>query len=111
MLRCHKLSLAFDPESLKADLKQISPDDWKAHFNKGYYEGEWKGLALRSTTGMSKQLFRPHDDWREAADTAVLARCAYFRRVLGEFKCTVLLARLLSLAPGSKILEHEDHFI
>jgi aspartyl/asparaginyl beta-hydroxylase (cupin superfamily) len=111
MLHSYKLPLAFDAESLKADLGRISVGEWKAHFNKGYYEGEWKALALRSTTGRANQIYRPPKDWREAADTLVLAKCPYFRRVLDEFKCTVLAARLLSLGAGSKIREHEDYFM
>lgn len=111
MLNCYKLPLLFDAESLQADLKRIFSHEWVAHFNKGYYEGEWKGLALRSTTGRVNQLYRPPTDSREASDTAVLARCPYFQHVLAAFKCPMLSARLLSLSPGSKILEHEDYFL
>jgi hypothetical protein len=111
MLSNYKLPLVFDVGSLKADLRQILSTEWVAHFNKGYYEGEWKGLALRSTTGRVNQLHRPPTDTREATDTAILARCHYFRLVLNAFKCPMLSARLLSLSPGSKILEHEDYFL
>lgn len=111
MLISYKLPLAFDAEFLKADLRRICADEWVAHFNKGYYEGEWKGLALRSTTGKTNQLYRPPDDTREAVDTVVLARCPYFRKVLGAFRCPILTARLLSLSPGSKIREHQDYFL
>lgn len=111
MLISYKLSLAFDAEFLQADLRRICADEWVAHFNKGYYEGEWKGLALRSTTGKTTQLYRPQDDTREATDTVILARCPYFRQVLGAFRCPILAARLLSLSPGSKIREHEDYFL
>jgi Aspartyl/Asparaginyl beta-hydroxylase len=111
MLISYKLPLAFDAELLKADLRQITAGDWKAHFNKGYYEGEWKGLALRSTTGKSTQLHRPPDDTGTAVDTAIMALCSYFREVLDAFKCPIMSARLLSLSPGSKILEHVDYFL
>lgn len=111
MLISYKLSLAFDAELLKADLSRICADEWVPHFNKGYYEGEWKGLALRSTTGKTTQLFRPQDDTREATDTVILARCPYFQQVLSAFRCPILAARLLSLSPGSKIREHEDYFL
>lgn len=111
MLSSYKLPLVFDAESLKADLRQILSTEWVAHFNRGYYyEGEWKGFALRSTTGRVNQLHRPPTDTREATDTAVLARCHNFRHVLNAFKCPMLSARLLSLSPGSKLLEHEDYF-
>ncbi len=111
MLSSYKLPLAFDAESLKEDLERILPDEWVAHFNKGYYQGEWKGLALRSTTGRANQLFTPPQDTMEAADTAILGRCHYFQRVLAAFECPIRGARLLSLGPGSKILEHQDYFL
>lgn len=111
MLSSYKLPLAFDAGSLKADLERISPGEWVAHFNKGYYEGEWKALALRSTTGRANQLFTPQEDTREATDTAILGRCPYFQCVLAAFKCPIRGARLLSLGPGSKILEHKDYFL
>lgn len=111
MLLCHKLPLVFEAESLKADLEQITSGEWVAHFNKGYYEGEWKGLALRSTTGKANQLHRFPDDTGPATDTVILARCPYFQDVLDAFKCPILAARLLSLGPGSKIREHEDYFL
>lgn len=111
MLISYKLPLAFDAEFLKADLRRICADEWVAHFNKGYYEGEWKGLALRSTTGKASQLYRAPDDTREVTDTVILTKCPYFRQVLGAFKCPILTARLLSLSPGSKIREHQDYFL
>ncbi|HVF66522.1 MAG TPA: aspartyl/asparaginyl beta-hydroxylase domain-containing protein [Pyrinomonadaceae bacterium] len=111
MLVSYKLPLAFDTESLKADLERIPSGAWVAHFNRGYYEGEWKGLALRSTTGRANQLFTLPFETAEAADTAVLDGCPYFRRVLDAFECPIHAARLLSLGPGAKILEHKDDFI
>jgi quercetin dioxygenase-like cupin family protein len=111
MLISYKLPLSFDVESLKADLERIPSGTWVAHFNRGYYEGEWKGLALRSTTGRANQLGTPAQEMAEAIDTAVLDGCPYFRRVLAAFECHIHAARLLSLSPGGKILEHKDDFI
>ncbi|HEX7956022.1 MAG TPA: aspartyl/asparaginyl beta-hydroxylase domain-containing protein [Pyrinomonadaceae bacterium] len=108
MLSSYKLPLAFDAAALKADLERIPAGEWVAHFNRGDYEGEWKGLALRSTTGRANQLFTFAQDTTEAADTPVLGQCPYFRRVLAAFECPIHAARLLSLGPGSKILEHSD---
>ena len=111
MLSSYKLPFAFDAKSLKADLERILPGEWVAHFNKGYYQGEWKGLALRSTSGRTSQLFTLAQDPTDAVDTAILGRCSYFRRVLDAFECPIRAARLLSLSPGSKILEHQDYFL
>lgn len=111
MLISHKLPLAFDAAALKVDLEQIPPKTWIAHFNKGDYSGEWKGLALRSTTGRSNQLFTFAQEPAAAVDTPALSLCPYFQKVLAAFKCHIHAARLLSLSPGSKILEHKDDFI
>lgn len=107
----YKLPFSFDAELLKADLERIPTGEWVAHFNKGYYEGEWKGLSLRSVTGRARQLYTPVQDTTEAVDTPVLDQCPYFRRVLDTFECSIHAARLLSLSPGSKILEHQDYFL
>ena len=111
MLISYKLPFSFDAESLRADLARVPTGEWRAHFNKGYYEGEWKGLALRSTTGRANQLFTFAQETAEAVDTPVLERCRYFQQVLAAFECPVHAARLLSLSPGSKILEHRDDFM
>ena len=111
MLSGYKLPLAFDAAALKADLGRIPPGQWVAHFNRGYYEGEWRGLALRSTTGRANQLFTSERETAEAADTPILGQCPYFRQVLAAFECPIHAARLLSLGPGSKILEHTDDFL
>jgi hypothetical protein len=108
MFASYQLPFTFDAGSLKADLDRVLPGDWRPHFNREYYQGEWKALALRSTTGDAKQIFRRHDDNRRAVATAVLSRCSYFQEVLNTFQCPVLTARLMSLSAGSQILEHED---
>lgn len=111
MFASYQLPFAFDADSLKADLARVLPGDWRPHFNREYYQGEWKALALRSTTGRVDQIHRRHDDTREAVPTSVLSRCIYFQEVIGSFQCPIWNARLMSLSPGSKILEHEDHFM
>lgn len=108
MLSRYKLPLAFDAAALKADLERIPAGEWVRHFNRRDYDGEWKGVALRSTTGRANQLFTFAQDPTEAKDTPVLGLCPYFQRVLSAFECPTHAARLLSLAPGSKILEHSD---
>lgn len=108
MLSSYKLPLTFDAPALKADLELIPAGKWVAHFNKRDYEGDWKGLALRSTTGRANQLYTFPQDTTETVDTPILGLCPYFRRVLDAFECPIHAARLLSLGPGSKILEHTD---
>ena len=111
MLSSYKLPLAFDAVSLKADLERILAKDWVAHFNRAYYEGAWKGLALRSTTGRANQLSTLAHEEAVSVETQVLDRCPYVRQVLAAFECTIPAARLLSLGAGAKILEHNDSFL
>jgi aspartyl/asparaginyl beta-hydroxylase (cupin superfamily) len=111
MFISYKLPLAFDASLLKEDLEQVLESDWVRHFNRQYYEGIWKGLALRSTSGRANQLHTPPDETAEALETPVLTRCHYFQQVLAAFNCPIQTARLLSLGPGSRILEHTDDFL
>lgn len=111
ILSSYKLPFAFDVAPLKADLERIAPGEWVPHFNRGYYEGDWKGLALRSTTGRANQLSTFAHETADTSDTPVLDRCAAFRNVLAAFECPIHSARLLSLGPGAKILEHTDDFL
>ncbi|MCU1265478.1 MAG: Aspartyl/asparaginyl beta-hydroxylase [Acidobacteria bacterium] len=59
MISKSKLPFAFDPQLLKADLEQVAPDEWVAHFNKEYFEGEWTGVALRSLDGLTRRISSP----------------------------------------------------
>jgi len=58
MLSRYKLPFGFEANRLQSDLERILPSEWRPHFNRQYYEGEWKGLALRSTTGYAKEHIR-----------------------------------------------------
>jgi hypothetical protein len=89
MFISHKLSFSFDPQSLKADLARVLDTDWVAHFNRAYYEGVWKGLALRSTSGRANQLHTPPNETAEALETPVLTRCPYFQQVFAAFNCPI----------------------
>ena len=102
-----KLPLAFDRERLQADLRGLGADDWTAHFNQRQYDGEWGGVALRTTVGAHVPLFADPST-AEFEDLPVLARCPYIREVLSEFQCPLKMVRLLRLSAGSNILEHRD---
>jgi quercetin dioxygenase-like cupin family protein len=111
MLLCHRLPFDFDSDALKTDLDALQPGDWTRHFNRDYYEGEWKGIALRSTSGRANQLYRAPNDDAPPLDTPLLARCPNLHAALERFECPLVTTRLLSLAPGSKIREHTDDFL
>lgn len=104
-----KLPLVFDPEPLKSDLEAIQSQEWVAHFNTGYYDGQWMGIALRSVGGVPTQLYPDPNTTEEVIDTPILERCAHIRSALARFQCPIRSARLLKLGPGSTIREHRDY--
>src|SRR2546426_8100234 len=109
MTSSFKLAFMFDPESLQSDLTQIRTDEWVAHFNEGYFEGEWTGVALRSAGGMATQLYPNPNTNLSFVDTPVLERCPHVRDVLAVFECPLRSVRFLKLAAGSRIKEHRDY--
>jgi hypothetical protein len=48
MIPTLRLPFQFDKEKLRRDLELFGPGDWTPHFNTGYYEGDWCGIALRA---------------------------------------------------------------
>src|SRR6266567_1790712 len=104
-----KPSLNFDPSPLQADVELLLPGDWVAHFNTGYYEGEWLGIALRSAGGLPDQLYPDPNARGPILDTPVRERCQNLRKVIANLECPVKSARLLKLAPGGSIKEHRDY--
>ena len=106
MLTYFKLPLRFDPELIRQDLERIAPEAWVPHFNTGYYEGDWSGIALRSVNGVETQLYP--DPQATFEDTAVLAACPNIQKILAAFDCPMESVRLLKLGPRSTIKEHSD---
>jgi hypothetical protein len=106
---CLKLPLTFDPRDLQSDLNLILDHEWVRHFNDRYYEGEWSGVALRSSDGASGQLYSNPVKDELPTDTPVLGRCPSLQRALAMLECPVKSARLLKLGAGARILEHRDY--
>jgi len=103
-----KLPLQFDPVRLRADLQTAQDfNQWTAHFNKTYYNGDWSGIALRTTKGTRHPLYID-PTVTEFTDTPVLAQCPYFAEVVRSFHCPVETARLLRLGAGASIKAHSD---
>jgi quercetin dioxygenase-like cupin family protein len=104
-----RLPLQFDVAALAAEATAIPADDWVPHFNQSVYEGAWTGVALRSVGGVAQQLYPDPAARAPFADTDLLMRCPAYRLALGEFRCPIMAARLLALAPGALIKEHRDY--
>jgi hypothetical protein len=95
---------------LQRETADLPTEQWVAHFNSGYFDGEWSGVALRSAGGAAGHLFSdPNAPQGNVADSEVLERCPKLREVLGTFQCPIRSARLLRLTAGSSIREHKDY--
>ncbi|MEY2928128.1 MAG: hypothetical protein RL367_2605, partial [Pseudomonadota bacterium] len=82
-----QLPIAFGDHDWARDLAGIGDDEWVSHFNTGYHDGGWSGLALRSSKGEQGQLEPDHAPDPVYRDTQLLARCGTARALLGSFKC------------------------
>jgi len=100
----------FDAAPLVAEALAFDESEWRRHFNKAYYDGDWSYVSLRTPYGRLPAAPDPTGTapW---ADTPYLDRCPAIRRVLAEIACETRSVRLLRLGPGARILEHEDHNI
>lgn len=107
-MRWLRLPFTFDPERLRQDLARVAPAEWIPHQQRGHYEGEWSGAALRAPGSQADNITAESLDGRDFADTPLLGRCPYFREVLASFHCPLRSVRLLRLHAGSKIAEHID---
>jgi hypothetical protein len=104
-----RLPFLFDAARLQAELSRLPASAWVPHFNPRDHEGEWSGVALRSTDGAASRL-QPGSPTRDGfQDTPLLEGLPALREVLATFQCPVGAARLLKLAPGARILEHTDY--
>ena len=103
------MDFSFDPEPLRGDLDQIRGDEWIKHFNTGYFEGEWVGIALRSVGGVITSLYSDPASTEPYEDTPVLDRCPNVRALLKTFRCPLRSVRLLKLGAGAIIREHRDY--
>jgi hypothetical protein len=106
-----RLPLEFDPARLAADMTRIAAAGWIAHFVKSNYEGDWSVIPLRGPAGETHpvRMIYPDPSCTAFADTPMLADAPYLQEALAAFACPLQTVRLMRLAPGSLIKEHQDH--
>ncbi len=104
------LPLSFDVAPLIAEINALGAAAWRAHFNTGYHDGGWGGIALLAAHGNSDSLYAPGD--AQAANTVRSttfgAQCPQLLAAIAQIQCRIRSARALCLAPGSVIREHAD---
>jgi Aspartyl/Asparaginyl beta-hydroxylase len=107
MTKTLRFPFSFDVGALRADLDRFDESEWVPHYNKHYYEGDWSTISLRdvkeTVIGM-----HPEPTRFIYGETAMIGRCDYIGKVLGQFECEKNKARLMRLGPGDRIHEHND---
>jgi hypothetical protein len=106
-----RLPFAFDVPAMKADLAALQGSDWVDHFVKQNYSGDWSAIPLRAPAGETHPIRMIYSDptITEWVDTPWLDRSPCLRQVIESFQCPVTSVRLMRLAAGSRIHEHNDH--
>jgi hypothetical protein len=104
-----RLPLRFDADALAADVEALPAQDWMPHFNTSYYEGDWSGVALRSSGGAPLALYPDPSADADWQDTETLTQCPALAAALAAFQCELQSARLLALGAGAAIREHRDY--
>ncbi len=111
MIQYIKTNMAFDTAKMKAEAAQLSSINWKAHYNKKDYEGDWSVLPLRSINGNIENAVSVHASAAVSAyaNTSLLDNCPYLQMVIDAFQCEKTSVRLMKLNAGAIIKEHTDH--
>lgn len=109
MLGHVRLPFRFDVARMQAEVASLPAEAWVAHYNTRDYDGDWTGVALRSSGGRDGWLFPTPPGGAPCADTPTLTRLPYLAQVLATLACPLENARLLKLHAGSSIREHSDH--
>ena len=107
MKTSHRFTFKFDEKLLVEEYQNIF-NKWDMHYNTGFYEGEWSGIALRKSRKEHFELSAGHSGIDDYVDTPLLKKLFYIQKVLDFFECEKTSVRILKLTPGSSIKAHSD---
>jgi hypothetical protein len=107
MIESFRLPLKFDVRKVREEVSRISSEMWLAHFNTGYYSGNWSGIALRAPGGNSGTLYPVSNS--EYSDTPLMSAFPSVPEITKQLECSILSVRFLRLAQGGVIKEHFDN--
>jgi mannose-6-phosphate isomerase-like protein (cupin superfamily) len=108
IIRALRMPLRFDVAPMYAEIAALGTACWHTHFNTGYHDGGWSGMAMRAYDGDAATLYNDPAAAAPAIDTPLLARCPAIAAALSALECPIRSVRLLRLAPGAVIREHRD---
>ncbi len=100
---CARLPLRFDPEALRQAAMALPEGVWMPHFNSGYHQGDWSGVALLAHEDAPLPLVAGSGAVRPTEHCN-----AFWQEQLQRFATERRGARLLRLGPGGCIREHRD---
>jgi hypothetical protein len=105
-----RLPFALDPALLVRDLEALSSAQWKGHYVRANYDGDWSVIPLRAPVGARHpaQMIFANPNAKAFVNTPFLDHCPYFRDILEMFSCPLRTVRLMRLTSGSMIKEHSD---
>jgi hypothetical protein len=110
-----RLSLDFDPASLRADVAALRERPWtQPRIFSGDGVGrdatrlDWRSLPLRSIGGDDDRTDPGGPALQEFADTSWLAKAPYLASLLGEIPAPLRCVRLMALGPGAQSPFHSD---
>jgi hypothetical protein len=110
-----RLTLAFDPAKLRADLAHVTNNGWQeirivSGDGLGDYATalDWRTVPLRSIGGDGSRGDAGGPDLHDFADTPWLARLPSFAELLTTIPAQLAAVRLMALGPGAKTPVHSD---
>jgi hypothetical protein len=101
-----RLPFSFDAVAIMAEAAAFPQSRWERHFNQQYYDGDWSGIALRSTGGPIALYSDPNGTF---SDTADFALCPAVRAALVARECDLCAVRFLRLCSSAWVREHRDY--
>lgn len=108
MIEACKLPFRFDARALREDLAGLPEEAWTRHYSTKDYTGSWTVFSLRSVQGQPSDVYAgalPPDQYR---NSELLQRCPNLREAISRLPCPKMNVRLMCLAAGSRIKQHED---
>lgn len=108
MIKYLQLPFRFDAGRLREEVQQLDSKNWKHHFQKLHYEGDWTAIPLRNTDGQAANIHISPDEDAPYHDTELLQYCPYTQEVLAQFHCQLKSVRWMRLNAGAVIKEHTD---
>ncbi len=103
----YKLPFEYNIELLKTDLEIALNFNWKDHYSRHDYSGNWTLIPLWSLHGSLDEL-KCEGEASDYKPTALLKNCSYFQSIIDQFKCDKTRVCLMKLDPNSNIKTHVD---